>query len=74
MNETAEQLDRKVFTARVGVETFVAPVAPLTGDDINGELKQTLAECIERGEFGIIADLADVPQINSRAIEILLDA
>jgi len=74
MNDTAEQLDRKVFTARVGVETFVAPVGPLTSDDINDELQQTLAECMEKGEYGIIADLADVGQLNSRAIEIFLDA
>ncbi|MDJ0926907.1 MAG: ATPase, T2SS/T4P/T4SS family [Gammaproteobacteria bacterium] len=73
MTEAAEQLDRKVFKARVGVETFVAPAGALSSNEINDELHQVLTECIEDGEYGIIVDLADVPQINSRAIEILLD-
>jgi type IV pilus assembly protein PilB len=74
MKETVEQLDRKVFTARVGVETFVAPTSSLTTQEINTELRDTLAERIAAGEHGIIVDLADVKQVNSRAIEIMLDA
>ncbi|MGI9341411.1 MAG: ATPase, T2SS/T4P/T4SS family [Gammaproteobacteria bacterium] len=74
MNETVEKLDRKVFTARVGVETFVAPAVSLTTEEINNELRETIAERISAGEHGIIVDLADVTQVNSRAIEILLDA
>jgi type IV pilus assembly protein PilB len=74
VSSTAEQLDRKVFRARVGTETFVAPAGALSTEEINAELKETLADCVESGEFGIIVDLADVPQVNSRAIEILLDA
>ena len=68
MSQNAQDLDRKVFTSRVGVETFVAPVGPLNTPEINDELKDALAERIAMGEFGVIVDLADVPQLNSKAI------
>ena len=42
MSENAQELDRKVFTSRVGVETFVAPVGPLNNEEINAELKDAL--------------------------------
>ena len=73
MTEAAEKLDRKVFKARVGVETFVAPAGSLSNVEINEELRDVLNECIEDGEYGIIVDLADVHQLNSQAIEVLLD-
>jgi len=72
--ESAQDLNRKVFTSRVGIETFVAPVGALNTAEINDELKAVLDERVAKGEYGVIVDLADVSQLNSRAIEILLDA
>ena len=73
MSAVAERLDRKVFTSRVGLETFVAAAGPLTNADINKELQEALASCVDGGDLSITCDLSDTPQVNSQAIEILLD-
>jgi len=73
MNEVAEQLVRRVYTSRVGIETFVAPSGPLTSGEVNDELEVTLIEVVSGTDNRIVVDLSDVPQVNSRAIEILLD-
>ena len=73
MSEAAERLDRKIFSSRVGVETFVSASGALTNAEINKELNEALTGCIERGEVSITCDLSDSLQVNSRAIELLLD-
>ena len=74
MSATAERINQRVFTARVGVETYVTPAGPLVTPEINQELRSALETCKTNGETRVVVDLSDVPQINSLTIESLLDA
>jgi type IV pilus assembly protein PilB len=74
MNAPAERINQRVFTSRVGVETYVTPAGPLVSPDVNQELLNALEACKNNGDTRVVVDLSDVPQINSMTIEVLLDA
>jgi type IV pilus assembly protein PilB len=74
MNAPAERINQRVFTSRVGVETYVTPAGPLVSPDVNQELRNALEACKNNGDTRVVVDLSDVPQINSMTIEVLLDA
>jgi type IV pilus assembly protein PilB len=73
VNEVVEQLDRKVFKTRAGVETLFAPAESLTTPEIIAELQESFDTAISAGEITLVVDFADVAQVNSSAIEMLLD-
>ncbi len=73
MSEIVDQLDRKVFRARAGVETLFAPAESLITQDIIAELQECFGDAMTANEFTISLDFADVGQVNSKAIEMLLD-
>ena len=74
MTETTEKLKRQVLTARAGADIYISPVGALSNADVISELEQKLSEYIGSGDYSLVVDMSDVSQVNSAAIELLLDA
>ncbi len=74
MSTPAEKVKQRVFTTRVGVDTYVTPAGLISEPEITQELRDAFVACVDNGDNRVVVDLSDVAQINSAAIEILLDA
>jgi type IV pilus assembly protein PilB len=64
----------EISHTRVGVTTRLSPAGPLNNDEALTDLQESLHFCISAGEIQLMLDLANVPLVNSRVMEILLDA
>ncbi len=72
MSAAEEQVLQEIMRSRVGAMTYLAPRSKLTTNTID-VFKSIISDCIEKNELHIIVDLATTVQINSIALETLLD-
>ena len=63
-----------VIRTRMGMMTYLAPSGPMSGDDRLTPLQQAFDDCLGRWETQVVVDLSAVPLVQSRALEVLLDA
>jgi type IV pilus assembly protein PilB len=63
-----------IVNTRVGAMTYLAPSGQLCADDTIAELEGAVATCIAGHRVQIVLDLATVPLVNGRALEVMLDS
>ncbi len=73
MSVTAQSPSSRVSHSRTGMVTYLAPAGALTDDEILADLSQAAEECVRRREFQLVLDLIKAPQVNSAALEQILD-
>ena len=73
MSATAQASISRVAQSRAGQITNLAPAGALTDEEILSELAQATEECLARREFQLVLDLISTPQINSVALDQILD-
>jgi type IV pilus assembly protein PilB len=64
----------RVIRTRMGVMTYLAPSGVMASDDELDPLQRAIDECLKDWEIQVVVDLSAVPLIQSRALELLLDA
>ncbi|MGI9260031.1 MAG: ATPase, T2SS/T4P/T4SS family [Gammaproteobacteria bacterium] len=72
MNTAVESFDAGVLRNRLGLETQLAPTAPLNTDAMLEELRSAIANCLNAREAKVAIDLSAVKYVNSEGIEDLL--
>ncbi len=73
MSATAQSPTNRVAQSRAGVVTYLAPADALVDEEILAELTEAAEGCIRRREFQLVLDLINVPQVNSAALELMLN-
>ena len=63
-----------IVNTRVGAMTYLAPAGQLTADDAVAELQAAVAACIASHRLQLVLDLATVPLVNGKALEVMLDS
>lgn len=63
----------EIIRSRVGVNTYLAPTGSLADALTLEALQQEVKNCIENSENQLIIDLDNVPTLNSRILELLLE-
>ena len=63
-----------IVQTRVGAMSYLAPAHALAGDEANAQLQAAFTSCIAANNVRVVLDLATVPLVNGRAIEVMLDA
>ena len=72
MSTVIESFDPGVLRNRLGLETHLAPIAPLNTGAMLEELRSAVADCLNAREAKVAIDLSAVKYVNSEAIEDLL--
>ncbi len=62
-----------IIRSRVGVNTYLLPPGSLADALTLEALEQAVQNCIKNSEYQLIIDLENVPTLNSRILELLLD-
>ena len=57
---------------KLGVVSVLAPSFPLIDENL-GELKIQMHEFLEQGEIKIVIDFSEIPLVDSKGIELLMD-
>ena len=63
-----------IVQTRVGAMSYLAPGRALTDDAANAELQAAFTSCIAAHNVRLVLDLATVPLVNGRALEVMLEA
>jgi type IV pilus assembly protein PilB len=63
-----------IVNTRVGAMTYLAPGGQLCADDAIAELQAAVAACIAAHRVQLMLDLAMVPLVNGKALEVMLDS
>ena len=62
-----------IVNTRVGASTYLAPGGALCAEDSIAELQAAVASCVASHRVALVLDLATVPLVNGKALEVLLD-
>ena len=63
-----------IVNTRVGAMSYLAPGGQLCADDAIAELEGAVASCIASHRVQLMLDLAMVPLVNGKALEVMLDS
>ncbi len=63
-----------IVRTRVGAMEYVAPAGPLHGDAAIAGLQAAVASCVAAHRVQLVLDLATVPLVSGKALEVMLDS